>query len=202
LSLRFRPQQLSAANRGRAAIAPAPGCQDLTEALRLTAQGDQAAFRSVYAATSVKLFGIVLRILGRRNLAEDVLQQVYIRVWENAGSFDPAAGSPFEWLVSIARSCALDETRRGPARALADCPELLQALNHAGGPADPEQKVDRLRLQACLERLGPDKREVLALAYHYGMTREEIAAGTNRSVATVKVWLRDSLAEIKDCLGP
>jgi RNA polymerase sigma-70 factor (ECF subfamily) len=202
LSLRFNPQRRSAADGEPASAAPpAAGGQDLSEALRLTAQGDQAAFRSVYAATSVKLFGIVLRILGRRDLAEDVLQQTYIRVWERAGAFDPAAGTPLEWLVSIARSCALDETRRGPPRALADCPELLQALSDATGLRDPERNEDRLRLQACLERLGADRREVLALAYHYGMTREEIAAGTNRPVATVKAWLRESLAEIKDCVG-
>jgi RNA polymerase sigma-70 factor (ECF subfamily) len=139
--------------------------------------------------------------LGRRDLAEDVLQQVYIRVWERAGAFDPAAGSPVEWLVSLARSCALDQTRRGPAGSLADCPELLQALDAAGALVDPERNEDHLRLQACLGRLGPDKREVLALAYHYGMTREEIAASTNRPVAMVKAWLRESLAEIKDCLG-
>jgi RNA polymerase sigma-70 factor (ECF subfamily) len=178
-----------------------PSRQDLADALSRTAQGDQAAFREVYAATSVKLFGIILRILGRRDLAEDVLQQVYIRVWEHAGEFDPAAGSPLEWLVAIARKRALDETRPATARPLEDCPELLQALNGAGSPVDPERNADHLRLQACLDRLGPDRREVVALAYHYGMTREEIAVSTNRPVATVKAWLRQSLAEIKDCLG-
>jgi RNA polymerase sigma-70 factor (ECF subfamily) len=201
LNLRFHRQRASAAN-GMAH--PASGAttlsrQNLAAALQRTARGDQAAFEEVYAATSVKLFGIILRILGRRDLAEDVLQQVYVRVWERAGEFDPAVASPAEWLVTIARSRALDETRRGATRPLEDCPELLRTLD--GSPAEPERSEDRLRLAACLDRLGPEKREVVALAYHYGMTREEIAASTNRPVATVKAWLRQSLAEIKDCLG-
>jgi len=202
LNLRFHRQRAPAANgmaHPAAASATTPSRQDLAAALQRTARGDQAAFEEVYAATSVKLFGIILRILGRRDLAEDVLQQVYVRVWERAGEFDPAVASPTEWLVAIARSRALDETRRGATRPLEDCPELLRTLD--GSPAEPERSEDRLRLEACLDRLGPEKREVVALAYHYGMTREEIAVSTNRPVATVKAWLRQSLAEIKDCLG-
>jgi RNA polymerase sigma-70 factor (ECF subfamily) len=194
---------VAAAGVGHVDASPGPvvSRHDLAAALARAAQGDQAALRDVYAATSVKLFGIILRILGRRDLAEDVLQQVYIRVWQRAGEFDPATTSPIEWLVTIARSRALDETRRGAMRPLEDCPELLQALDDAGSAVDPGRSEDRLRLKACLDRLGPEKREVVALAYHYGMTREAIAVSTKRSVATVKAWLRQSLAEIKDCLG-
>jgi RNA polymerase sigma-70 factor (ECF subfamily) len=204
LNLRFHRQRAPAANgmaHPAASGATTLSRQDLAAALQRTALGDQAAFEEVYSATSVKLFGIILRILGRRDLAENVLQQVYIRVWQRAGEFDPAAASPTEWLVAIARSRALDETRRGATRPLEDCPELLRALDDAGSPLDPERSEDRLRLEACLDRLGPERREVVALAYHYGMTREEIAVSTNRPVATVKAWLRQSLAEIKDCLG-
>jgi RNA polymerase sigma-70 factor (ECF subfamily) len=204
LNLRFHRQRSPAANgvaHPAASGARTLSRQDLAAALQRAAQGDQAAFEEVYSATSVKLFGIILRILGRRDLAEDVLQQVYIRVWQRAGEFDPAAASPTDWLVAIARNRALDETRRGATRPLEDCPELLQALSAGGAPLDPERNEDRLRLEACLDRMGPDKRRVVALAYHYGMTREEIAASTNQPVATVKAWLRQSMAEIRDCLG-
>src|SRR6476620_5839299 len=67
--------------------------EDLVDALERTARGDRAAFEKVYAATAVKLYGIVIRILGRRDLAEDILQEVYIRVWQRASEFDPATGS-------------------------------------------------------------------------------------------------------------
>jgi RNA polymerase sigma-70 factor, ECF subfamily len=175
--------------------------QALVDALKLIGRGDQAAFKSVYAATSVKLFGIILRILGRRDLAEDVLQEVYIRVWQRAGDFDPAVSSPITWLVTIARDRALDETRRGTTRSLDDCGELLHPSNNEKRLADREREEDHRRLLACLDRLGPDKREVIVLAYHYGMTSQEIARSTKGQAATVKTSLRRSLAQIKDCLG-
>jgi RNA polymerase sigma-70 factor (ECF subfamily) len=172
--------------------------QDLVDALKLTGRGDQAAFRRLYAATSVKLFGIIVRILGRRDLAEEVLQEVYIRVWQRAVDFDPAITSPMTWLVTIARNRALDETRRKTSRSLEDCPEFVHASSNESPLPDHERNENHLRLMACLDRLGPDERKAVVAAYHYGMTREEIARSTNRPVATVKTWLRRSLARIKD----
>jgi len=175
--------------------------QQLVDALKFTARGDQAAFRRVYAATSVKLFGVIFRILGRRDVAEDVLQDVYIRVWQRAGEFNPANASPITWLVTIARNRALDEARRTTTRPLDDCPNLFHGSNDGTLLADHEQNEEHHRLLACLERLGPDMKEVVVLAYHYGMTREEIARRTNRPVATVQAWLRQGLAQVKDGLG-
>jgi RNA polymerase sigma-70 factor (ECF subfamily) len=175
--------------------------QDLVKALERTAHGDRAAFEEVYAATAVKLYGIVIRILGRADLAEDILQEVYIRVWQRASEFDSATGSPITWLATIARNRALDEARRKTMRSLDDCPEVLQLRSDEDPLADSERNEERRRLQACLDGLEPEKRKVVLLAYHYGMTREEIARVTSRPVATVKTWLRRSLAQLKDCLS-
>jgi RNA polymerase sigma-70 factor (ECF subfamily) len=194
----------AAVGRSHPAASPASNScispRELADALRLVARGDQAALRSLYAATSVKLFGVILRILGRADLAEDVLQDVYIRVWQRAGEFDPAAVSPMAWLVTIARNRALDENRRTTARSADDCPDPFQA-NGSAVHADGEEDKEQARLLACLDRLGPDMKEVVVLAYHYGMSREEIARRTNRPVATVQTWLRQGLAQIKDSLG-
>ncbi len=86
--------------------------QQLIEALGRVAQGDQAAFAAVYAATSLKLYGIIVRILGRRDLADEVLQEVYVRVWQSAADYDPGTSSPITWLATIARNRALDEAKR------------------------------------------------------------------------------------------
>ena len=174
---------------------------DLVEALERTARGDRAAFEKVYAATAVKLYGIVIRILGRGDLAEDILQEVYIRVWQRASEFDSATGSPITWLATIARNRALDEARRKTMRSLDDCPEVLQLRSDEDPLADSERNEERRRLQACLDGLEPEKRKVVLLAYHYGMTREEVARVISRPVATVKTWLRRSLAQLKDCLS-
>src|SRR5262245_64319262 len=96
--------------------------QELIEALEATAAGDLDAFKRVYAATSVKLYGIIVRILGRSDVAEEVLQEVYVRVWQRAGDFDRAAGSPITWLAAIARNRALDEAPRAHTRSLEVAP--------------------------------------------------------------------------------
>jgi RNA polymerase sigma-70 factor (ECF subfamily) len=174
---------------------------ELADAISRVAARDRVAFRKVYAATCVKLYGIVVRILGRRELAEEILQEVYIRVWQRAAEYDPSIGSPITWLVSIARNRALDEAKRKTMRSLDECPELLQVPSDDNPLANHERNEERRRLFACLDGLEPEKRELVLRVYYYGMTREEIARGTNRPVGTVKTWLRRSLAQLKDCLG-
>ena len=177
--------------------------QELAEALKRTASGERAAFEKVYTSTAAKLFGVVLRILGRRDLAEDVLQDVYMRVWQHAGDFDPKSGSPITWMATIARNRALDEVKRKTSvRSLEECPEVLELALADDPGADHERNEERRRLVACLKGLEPEKRHVLLLAYYCGMTREEIARETDRPVATVKTWLRRSLAQLKGCLSP
>lgn len=173
----------------------------LADALARVAAGDRTAFEAVYMATSVKLYGVVVRILGRRELAEEVLQEVYIRVWQRAAEYDSSLGSPITWLVSIARNRALDEAKRKTTRSLEELSEVLQVPNDDDPLADHERKEERLRLQGCLDRLEPEKSEIVRLAYYYGLTREEIADRVDRPVSTVKTWLRRSLAQLKDCLG-
>ena len=175
--------------------------QDLIEALERTAGGDVDAFKRVYAATSVKLYGIVVRILGRSDLADEVLQEVYVRVWQRAGDFDAAAGSPITWLAAIARHRALDEARRGSMRSLEEMPGLLEVAGDDDPAASLETSEELRRLYGCLEGLEADKKEIVLLVYYHGLTREEIASRLGRPVATVKTWLRRSLAQLKDCLG-
>jgi RNA polymerase sigma-70 factor, ECF subfamily len=173
---------------------------DLVEALARIARGDKAAFEMVYAATSLKLYGVVVRILGQRALADEVLQEVYVRVWQRAGEFNPSTSSPITWLTIIARNRALDEAKRKTMRSFDDHPEVLE-LPSGDDPLENHQRNEETRrLQACLDTLEPEKREIVLLAYYYGLTREEIAQRIGRPAATVKTWLRRSLAQLKSCL--
>jgi RNA polymerase sigma-70 factor, ECF subfamily len=173
----------------------------LADALAATAAGDREAFETLYKATSAKLYGIIMRIIGRTDLANDVLQEVYIRVWQCAGLFDPTYGSPMGWLSAIARNRALDQAKRRTPRYLDDCPDAWQIASDDNPLANHERKEKEWRLAACLHRLDPKKKEMVYLAYYFGMTRKEIALKTGRPVATVKTWLRRSLAELKENLG-
>jgi RNA polymerase sigma-70 factor, ECF subfamily len=175
--------------------------QELVEAIARVSRRDRAAFELVYAATSAKLYGIIIRILGRRDLADDVLQEVYIRVWQHAAEFDPSFASPITWLATIARNCALDEIKLKAMRLLDDCPEAFVVPNSDNPLDDYGQDEARRCLQACLDRLGPEKKDVVLQAYYYGMTREEIATQIGQPVSTVKMWLRRSLAELRGYLG-
>lgn len=171
--------------------------EELARAIGAVADGDKAAFALVYAATAAKLFGIIVRIVRRRDVAEDVLQEVYLRIWRHAASFDSRFGSPMTWMATIAHRRALDEVRRmDPAIPIEESPEVLRLAMQDGPFAGEEVKFSR-DLAAALQRLNPDKRSMLVQAYCYGLTREEIAKRTERPVSTVKTWLRRALAELR-----
>jgi RNA polymerase sigma-70 factor (ECF subfamily) len=104
-------------------------------------------------------------------------------------------------MCAIARNRALDEIKRKPMRSLDEFPELLQVPSGDDPLANLEWDEDARRLHACLDGLEPDKREIVLLVYYHGMTREEIATRVGRPAATVKTWLRRSLAQLKDCFG-
>ena len=173
----------------------------LVDALTGVAQGDMRAFERVYATTSAKVYGIVVRIVGRGDIADEILQEVYLRVWLRAADFNPTRASPITWLATIARNRALDEMKRKAFKSLDDCPEALQVASDDDPIADREQDEGWLRLQASIDRLEPEKRELVLLVYHHGMTREEIARRLGRPVSTVKMWLRRALNQIKAELG-
>lgn len=167
--------------------------------LGAASRGDTAAFGQLYTATSAKLYGIVARLVGRRDLADEVLQETYLRIWKHAGRFDPARSSPITWMVAIARNCALDELRR--EASLAKCTrQLFEAPLDGSASDDHAIWEDSSRLHGCLLRLEPEKREVIVQAYCFGMSRLDIARKTGRPVSTIKSWLRRSLAELKSHL--
>jgi RNA polymerase sigma-70 factor (ECF subfamily) len=170
----------------------------LSAALARVATGDSSAFAGIYAATSAKLLGVIVRIVGRRDVAEDVLQDVYLSAWQRAANFDPSLGSPITWLCAIARNRALDEIRRKAPLALEDCPEHLDVASNDNACVDLVRSEDDRCLNDSIERMAPEKRLVLRLAYEHGLTRDEIAARIGRPVGTVKSIIRRGLAELQE----
>ncbi|MFN3743962.1 MAG: sigma-70 family RNA polymerase sigma factor [Hyphomicrobiaceae bacterium] len=172
----------------------------LNEALRRTAQKDVEAFSRLYDATSNKLFGIVVRILKRDDLAADVLQDVYLRVWQRAGEFNPDLSSPITWMATIARNRALDEIRRRALASLDELPWLDDVASEDDLAGAYEQSEEMRRLNDCLGVLDKEHQTILRMIYFTGMTREEIARRTGRSAAVLKRWLRRTLAGLKECM--
>jgi RNA polymerase sigma-70 factor (ECF subfamily) len=181
---------------------PADAGDDLTQLLSRIAGRDAAAFSTLYKQTSAKLYGVVARILTRGDLAADVLQEAYVRIWEKAGDFDPVKGSPLAWMATIARNRALDEVRRVRPVSLEDQPEGFEPAAEDIDPLATRERSEGLAaLVDCLKALDEEKRAVVLLAYYRGLSREALAKRFGRPVPTIKTWLHRSLAQLRDCLA-
>ena len=175
----------------------------LVDDLARVAHGDRAAFARVYQATSSKLYGVVLRILQRRDLTDEIVQEVYVKIWQRAGDFDATRASPITWMATIARNRALDEVRKATHVRIDDAPEAMQVADPARPASDwVELSDDYARLLRCLDGLEPMKRDMVKLAYLEGLSREALSQRFGHPVATIKTWLHRSLKSLKDCLGP
>ncbi|MGH7061377.1 MAG: sigma-70 family RNA polymerase sigma factor [Stellaceae bacterium] len=171
----------------------------LQQLIRAAARGDRAAFAALYAATSAQLFGVALRILRRRELAEEALQESFVAMWQRAGDYDSARGSARGWLVTIVRHCAIDQLRRSTARREnRGAPE--EALLGLAAPGSADSGAQLRALQRCLDELDAEPRRAVLLAYCWGLTREELAARLGVPLGTVKSWLRRSLERLQKCL--
>ncbi len=178
--------------------------EQLTDLLARCALNDQQAFEGLYRFTSAKLYGLVLRIVREEQLARDVLQDGYVRIWDHAGDYRPDRASPITWMGSIMRNRAIDLVRRRKSNPLGDASDdELRWLEDENSPA-PDRGVDDERryraLHHCLEQLGEDQLQAVVLAYYRGLTHEELARHLGKPLGTVKSWLRRGLIKIKDCL--
>ena len=163
------------------------------------AKRDAASFEQLYLATSAKLYGVVLRILRRHDLATDVVEATFLQIWETASQYDPAQGSPIAWMVAIARRRAIDLARRPDTMASDAEPEI--ADTESPGVLPRREMTDELkRLLTCIGRLEPDRQRMVLLAYYGAFSREQLAVKLDTPANLLKGSLRRSLFEIEQCL--
>jgi len=175
---------------------------ELVWLLEAVAKGDQAAFEELYAATRAKLYGVLLRILGRPELAEEVMQETYFKVWKMADRFDPTLASPITWMVAMARNRAIDIMRKRGELSIEDEPDALGVASDQAAPLARREMTEELkRLLSCLGKLDPEKQRIVLLAYYSGWSRERLSTKLDIPVNTIKTWLRRSLLEIRECMG-
>ncbi len=175
---------------------------DLDRLLAGIARRDRAAFDDLYGRTAPKLLGVILRIIRDRARAEDVLQEVYLRVWEKAGSFDPAAGRPMTWLITIARNRAIDVARQRVEMTVGDDEDSdtdwVAAVADSRDEGAEFETINQLR--HCLDRLEELQRRCILEAYYEGYSREELARRHARPVNTIKTWLHRGATTLRSCL--
>jgi RNA polymerase sigma-70 factor (ECF subfamily) len=172
-----------------------PGGDPYAPLLAAAAAGDMAAFRTLHDAAGPKLLGIARRILRRPELAEEALQEGFLRIWRNAARFDQARGSGFTWMAVIVRRVALD---RIPAARQEDPidEELAERLGIEQSGIAPEP-----RLRPCLGTLEESHRRAVILSFVYGMSHSELALTLKAPLGTAKSWVRRGLTQLRDCLG-
>ena len=175
---------------------------DLVKLLARAAKRETDAFEALYRSTSAKLFGIILRILRQEEAAEEVLQDVYLKIWDHASDFDKSRASPITWMATIARNRALDELRKRKVPVASDGADISEIADPQKLPADRVEINQELRrLEACLDGLGEQKSIAIRLAYLDGMSRQQLAERLGQPVGTIKTWLHRGLKQLKDCLG-
>ena len=178
----------------------------LTDLLHATAQGREKAFQELYQLVSPQLFAVLVRILKRKDLAEEALQDALLSVWRNAASYTAEKGAPMTWLVSICRYRALDMLRRTqrevPLEVVAVDGEEggTDIADESAGDAELVSKAEERALEDCMQRLNEGQQRSLKLAYFDGCTHEEIAVSLGSPVGTVKSWVRRGLESLKRCL--
>ena len=173
-----------------------------TDLLTRMAAGDREAFAVFYDRYAPVVFPLILRIVRERADASDVLQEVFWEVWQSAGRYDSARGSPEAWMVMQARSRAIDRvrsTRRRSRTFVAPLDEAVAAAPAADAARDAaEVAEDRGTIRSALERLPGAQREVIELAYYAGLTQTEIAERLKQPLGTVKTRIRLGLERLRE----
>jgi RNA polymerase sigma-70 factor (ECF subfamily) len=175
---------------------------DLNVLIMRVAAGDQLAMTSLYDASSRVLYGLLLRLLNQHALAEEVLLDVYMQVWRQAGSYDDVRGSPMAWMLTIARSRAIDRLRSGRQELLLR--ESFEESDNARSEIDVEETVAiaemQQRVREALATLPAEQREVIELAYYGGLSHSEIALELEEPLGTVKTRIRLGMMKLRDIL--
>ncbi len=171
---------------------------ELAALLPRIAGGDRQAFGRLYDLSASRLNAVVRRIVRRPELAEEALQETFVRVWQRASQFEPAQARSFGWLAAIARNQAIDLKRRFAER-VSDASDSDEEINIAV-PAEAENTMEYRKLKQCLGKLPEDRQSMVLMAYYEGFSREELAEKFKRPITTIKTVLRRSLITLRECL--
>ncbi len=163
--------------------------------LEAVAGGDRLAFRKLYSMTSPRLFAICLRMLKTRDAAEDCLQDAFFRIWQKAHLFDRNKGAAMAWMTTVTRRCSLDRIgqRQLVSTSLEELDESLLRIECHGD-------ADALSLRQCLRQLDDKATRPILMAFHYGLTYEEIAQREGVPVGTIKSRISRGLDQLKELM--
>jgi RNA polymerase sigma-70 factor (ECF subfamily) len=164
--------------------------------------GDKAAFATLYDTTKSKLFAVALRIVRERHLAEEVLQDSFVNIWNHAASYATAKAAPMTWMTAVVRNRSLDLVRR-PHLETQDEDDFftLNFEDNAPGPGDALVAArDEAEVARCMKALDAEQRQTISLAFFHGLSHSEVAEHMRKPLGTIKTHIRRGLMRLKGCL--
>jgi RNA polymerase sigma factor (sigma-70 family) len=184
----------------RTAISSVDSSPDLSQLLAQCSLGNRRAFETLYRNVSGRLFAVALRCMGQRDLAEDVLQEAFVRIWNSASQYDATLSTPMTWMISITRNKAIDQLRKRHEAPLTD--EQAHALVDESASAQEhlESHRDNHALQRCLDTLDSMQRQSIITAYFHGASHAELTRQLAAPLGTVKSWIRRGMERLRRCL--
>ena len=179
---------------------PSVDTDELGQLLAQCSLGNRRAFETLYRTASSRLFAVALRCMGRRALAEEVLQEAFVRIWHNASRYDANLSKPMTWMINITRNLAIDQLRRHREEPLSD--EQAQALFDESPSAHDQLDSDRQasELQRCLDKLEGMQRQSIITAYFHGISHADLATQLAAPLGSVKSWIRRGMERLRRCL--
>ncbi len=164
---------------------------------------DRDAFKQLYEMTSPRLFSLALGLLKHRGLAEETLQEAYLKIWNSANTYHQGKGKAITWMATVTRNKALDKLRSLKARPQ-ETESVYEGAEFAAADLQPDSliTVDQgvKSLMDCLNELQPEQKECILLSYYQGYTHQELAERLDKPLGTVKAWIRRGLEKVRVCL--
>ncbi|MED7670005.1 sigma-70 family RNA polymerase sigma factor [Pseudomonas moraviensis subsp. stanleyae] len=167
---------------------------DYEARLQACARGERAALRDLYVQEGPRLLGVAKRLVRDTALAEDIVHEAFIKIWNGAAGFDPARGSARGWMFSVTRHLALNQLRKQSR-------ETPLSEQHEAAVPDELADVHSARIHRCLEQLEPQRRSCILHAYVDGYSQAQISARLDTPLGTVKAWIKRSLNALRECMG-
>lgn len=171
--------------------------EKMLKLLSAVALGDQQSFSELYSLTSARLYAVSIKLLKRRELAEEALQEAFVRIWHNASQYQQGQGTVITWMISIVRYRALDMLRYNKVRN-------EQALNEQEEDPTLEPELMTMSEQAlldkCMDELDAQQKQAIHLAYFNGLTHHEVVQHMDSPLGTIKSWIRRGLLSLQRCL--
>lgn len=172
----------------------------LRQLLAQCSLGNRQAFETLYRSVSPRLHGVALRFMGRKDLAEEVLQESFVRIWYNASRYEAHLSAPMTWMVNITRNLAIDQLRKHREQPLNEGQEDATADESPSAHEQLDSEREALALNRCLDSLEGMQRQSITVAYFQGLSCSELAEHLAAPLGSVKSWIRRGMERLRRCL--